>query len=115
MVLKMYCSKFFYFLVHINIYFEYFLYIKLFYLLSIHKKGGGSGGSSNITNPKNSKDLIGFSFYGGVIKSIRKLPTSQPSTLKGYGHYPVKRNITTNQYEETVAVPSGVSVTLIVK
>ncbi|MDR3346791.1 MAG: hypothetical protein LBS73_06415 [Campylobacteraceae bacterium] len=54
-------------------------------------------------------------FDGNNFQFIRKLPTLQPSTLKGYSHYPVKRNITTNQYEETVAVPSGVSVTVIVK
>jgi hypothetical protein len=65
-----------------------------------------------------SRTELGFTlsaFDGDSFKSIRTLPTSQPSTLNGYGHYPLKRNITTYQYEETVAVPSGVSVTVIVK
>jgi hypothetical protein len=53
-------------------------------------------------------------FDGDNFKSIRSMPP-KPSTLNGYGNYPLKRNITANQYEENVIVPSGVSVTVIVK
>jgi len=65
-----------------------------------------------------SRTELGFTlsaFDGDSFKSIRNLPASQPSTLNGYGHYPVRLNVTTNQYTKTVTVPGGVSVTVIVK
>jgi hypothetical protein len=54
-------------------------------------------------------------FDGTNFESIRNIP-AKPAKLNGYGHYPVfKQNFNSYKYEETVIVPIGVSVTVIVK
>jgi hypothetical protein len=89
---------------------------------AVQRWGAGIALFPAASSPKNFgyPERTDSSFYlsafdGNDFKSVRKLPSSQPSTLKGYGHYPLKRTATTNPYQETVKVPKGVSVTVIVK
>jgi len=47
--------------------------------------------------------------------SLRTLPSSSPSTLKASGHFPVVRRPSGASYSETVAVPAGSALTVVVQ
>jgi len=64
------------------------------------------------------RDDSGFvlpAFDGAAFANVRKLPTSVPRSLQPYGHFPVQRALTGAQYAETIAVPPGSSLSVIVK
>jgi hypothetical protein len=55
-------------------------------------------------------------FDGDYYKQFRKLPTSAPPSLLAHGHFPFLRKPTaSHKYNEQLKVPSGVSVSIIVK
>lgn len=47
-------------------------------------------------------------------KPYRVMPTSVPSTLKGYASFPVLRKSVTGRFTETVRVPAGVTLSVII-
>jgi len=47
--------------------------------------------------------------------SLRRLPSSAPATLKASGHFPVVRRPSTAAYSESVAVPAGSVLTVVVQ
>lgn len=49
-----------------------------------------------------------------VYKPSRMLPTSVPATLRGYANFPVVRQAVSGAFQETVRVPAGVSLTVVV-
>ncbi|MDR0408189.1 MAG: hypothetical protein LBH45_04690 [Campylobacteraceae bacterium] len=73
-------------------------------------KGFGYPARSN----DNGFNLVAFD--GDVHKSYRRLPASSPSTLAPRAHFPFLRQPTQSYtYEEQFRVPSGVSVSIVVK
>ncbi|MDR1461108.1 MAG: hypothetical protein LBI78_05635 [Campylobacteraceae bacterium] len=54
-------------------------------------------------------------FDGNAYKSYRTLPTSSPATLAPRTHFPFLRRAANGIYEELFRVPSGVSVSIVVK
>ncbi|MDR0761788.1 MAG: hypothetical protein LBF13_01915 [Campylobacteraceae bacterium] len=54
-------------------------------------------------------------FDGNTYRQYRKLPTSSPATLAPNAHFPFLRKTTNNAYNESFVVPSGVSVSIVVK
>jgi hypothetical protein len=60
----------------------------------------------------------GFSFKafdGNTYRQYRKLFTSSPGSLAPNAHFPFLRKATNGKYEESFVVPSGVSVSIVVK
>jgi hypothetical protein len=54
-------------------------------------------------------------FDGSAYRKYRKLPTSSPATLAPHAHFPFLRKTTSNVYNESFVVPSGVGVSIVVK
>jgi len=53
--------------------------------------------------------------HGPDYASLRNLPSSAPSSLKASGHFPVVRRPAGATYTETVAVPAGSALTVVVQ
>jgi hypothetical protein len=54
-------------------------------------------------------------FDGNAYRQYRNLPTSSPATLAPNAHFPFLRKTEKNIYNESFVVPTGVSVSIVVK
>ncbi|MDR3346792.1 MAG: hypothetical protein LBS73_06420 [Campylobacteraceae bacterium] len=70
---------------------------------------------TNLGYPERYEGQFYLSAFDSISFQDTQRLAQKPSVLNGYGHYVTKGGTTADQYRETVAVPSGVSVAVVVK
>lgn len=60
-----------------------------------------------------SYSMVGFD--GTALKTYRVLPSSVPSTLAPYAHFPVERTNVSGTYAETLTVPANTAISVVIQ